>query len=78
MIDESIHTYDDLDIGDIYAVSRNFIVVKRGFINVHSYYIPISKVEGWDGYVHWSRITEEGVKRSYKREKIPDPLKILC
>ena len=31
LIDESINTYDDNDIGDIDAVSRNFIVVKRIF-----------------------------------------------
>jgi hypothetical protein len=32
LINESVHTYDDIDIGDIYAVSRNFIVIKRGFV----------------------------------------------
>jgi hypothetical protein len=51
LINESVHTSDDGDIGDIDAVSRDFIVVKRGFVNVHYYYIPISKVEGWDGKV---------------------------
>jgi hypothetical protein len=48
LIDESVHTSDDIDIGDIDAVSRDFVVVKRGFVNVHYYYIPISKVEGHD------------------------------
>jgi len=47
LIDESVHTYDDIDIGDVYAISRNFIVVKRGFVNIHYYYIPVKKVEGW-------------------------------
>ena len=37
-----------MDIGDIYAVSRNFVVVMRGIINIHYYYIPINKVEAWD------------------------------
>jgi hypothetical protein len=46
LINESVHSSDDEDIDDIYAVSRNFIVVKRGFINVHYYYIPVKKVEG--------------------------------
>ena len=46
LIDESVHTFDDVDIGDIEAVSRDFVVVKRGFVNVHYYYIPINKVEG--------------------------------
>jgi hypothetical protein len=29
LINESVHTSDDIDIGDIYAVNKNFIVVKR-------------------------------------------------
>jgi hypothetical protein len=73
LIDESVHTYDDIDIGDVDAVSRDFVVVKRGYINVHYYYIPMSKVEGWDGHILWLKITEEKVKRDYERGAIPDP-----
>lgn len=73
IIDESVHTSDDEDIGDVEAVNRDFIVVKRGFINVHRYYIPISKVQGWDGNVLWLSIPEETVKADYERDTIPDP-----
>jgi hypothetical protein len=73
LINESVHTSDDVDIGDIYAVSRNFIVIKRGFVNVHYYYIPIKYVEGWDGNVLWLKITESEVKEKYERDTIPDP-----
>ncbi len=73
LINESVHTSDDVDIGDINAVSRDFIVVKRGFINVHYYYIPISKVEGWDGDVLWLKITEKEVEANYERNVVPDP-----
>ena len=73
LINESVHTSDDVDIGDIDAVSRDFVVVKRGFINVHYYYSPISKVEGWDGDVLWLKISEEEVKRNYERDLVPDP-----
>lgn len=73
LIDESVHTSDDEDIGDIDAVNQDFVVVKRGFVNIHYYYIPISKVEGWDGHVLWLKITEKEVKRNYERDLIPDP-----
>ena len=73
LINESVHTSDDLDIGDIDAVSRDIIVVKRGFVNVHYYYIPISKVEGWDGNVLWLKITEKEVTSKYERNTVPDP-----
>ena len=72
LIDESVHTYDDVDIGDVYAISRNFIVVKRGFVNIHYYYIPVKKVEGWDGNVLWLKVTENEIKEKYERDKIPN------
>ena len=73
LLNESVHTSDDVDIGDIYAISRNFVVVMRGIINIHYYYIPINKVEAWDDNVLWLKITENEVKEKYERDKIPDP-----
>jgi hypothetical protein len=35
MINQSVHTADDVDIGDIDALSRDFIVIKRGYLNEH-------------------------------------------
>ena len=73
LISESVHTSDDQDIGDIEAVSRNFIVVRKGLVNVHRYYIPLHRVEGWDGKVVWLKIPEKMVKANYERETAPDP-----
>jgi hypothetical protein len=73
MIDQSVHTTDDIDIGDIDALSRDFIVVKRGYLNEHYYYIPTTKVEGWDGEVLWLKIKEDEVKSKYERQIVPDP-----
>ena len=70
---ESVHTSDDVDIGDIEAINRDFIVVKRGIITVHYYYIPISKVEGWDGHVVWLKIPEKEVEKKYHIDLPPDP-----
>ena len=72
LINESVHTSDDVDIGDIDAVSRDFIVVKRGFVNVHYYYIPIGKAEGWDGNILWLKVPEEYVRKNYERDVVPD------
>ena len=41
LINESVHTINNEDIGDIYAINKFFVVVKKGFINVHFYYIPL-------------------------------------
>jgi hypothetical protein len=74
LINESVHTSDDIDIGDIDAISRDFVVVRRGFVKIHYYYIPITKVEGWDGNVLWLQATESEVKASYERDKAADPI----
>jgi hypothetical protein len=73
MINQSVHTTDDVDIGDIDALSRDFIIVKRGYLNEHYYYIPITKVEGWDGNILWLKVKEDEVKSKYERQIVPDP-----
>ena len=73
LLNESVHTSDDVDIGDVYGISRNFIIVKRGFINIHYYYIPLQYIDGWDGIVLWLKIPESNVTDKYERDKIPDP-----
>lgn len=70
---ESVHTSDDQDIGDIEAINKDLIVVKQGLVNIHRYFIPASKVEGWDGHVVWLKITEDEVKKPYERDRSPDP-----
>lgn len=75
IINESVHTIDDQDIGNVYGVSRFFLVVKRGIFNLHYYYIPLNKIEGRDGNILWLKISEEHVKNNYERDRTPDSLK---
>jgi hypothetical protein len=72
LMNHSVHTKDDIDIGDIFAINRQFIVVVRGFLNVHYYYVPINNAEGWDGNVLWLNISEEEAKIKYERNRYPD------
>ncbi|MDN5868696.1 MAG: hypothetical protein L0H55_15030 [Candidatus Nitrosocosmicus sp.] len=74
LINESVHTSDDLDIGDVYAINKFFLVVKRGYLRMHYYYIPIEKVDGWDGHVLWLALSEEEVIK-YERDIFPNPLR---
>jgi hypothetical protein len=66
LINESVHTVDDVDIGDIDAVNVDFIVVKRRFVNIYYYYIPIHHVEGWDGHVLWLKMAENEIKSNMR------------
>ena len=72
---ESVHTSDDIDIGDIEATSKDTVVVKRGIINVHYYYIPVSLIEGSDEQAVWLTITEQEIKDKYEKDSEPDPAK---
>lgn len=71
LINEAVCTNDEKDIGDIFAINNFFIVVKEGFINTHYYYIPMEKVEGWDGYALWLKINKNEVS-NYERDTFPD------
>jgi hypothetical protein len=59
------------NIGDVEAVSTDKIVVKTGLKGARYYYVPIDKVEGWDGHVVCLNITEDEVKQFESKEK-PD------
>src|ERR687883_1473429 len=69
---EPVHTNDNKDLGDIEAINKDSIVVKRGFKDVHYYYIPISKVDGWDGHVVRLNISESEVISKYESKEKPD------
>jgi len=73
LVGESVHTSDDSDIGEIEGVSNSFVVIKRGLLNVHRYYVPLKKVEGWDNKVVWLNSTEEEVRQKYERDEKPSP-----
>lgn len=77
LVNESVHTSDDSDIGDIEAVNNNFVVIKRGFVNVPYYYIPVSLVEGWDGKVLWLKINEKEVEKNMSVKRNPILIDIM-
>lgn len=61
---ESVHTSDDVDIGDIEAINRDFLVVKKRIHQcVHYHYIPITRIEGWDGHGEWLKIPQQQVEQ---------------
>jgi hypothetical protein len=45
LINESVHTSDEVDIGHINTISRDFIVAKRDLINVQYYYVDCGNAQ---------------------------------
>lgn len=59
------------EIGEVEAVSKDEIVIKKGKRSGKYYYIPVDKVEGWDGHDVYLTITEDEAKQFEKKAK-PD------
>ena len=59
------------EIGEVEAVNKETIVVKKGLRNERYYYVPLDKVEGWDGHVVCLTMTEDEVKQ-FERKVKPD------
>ena len=72
-LNESVHTSDDIDIGDVYAVKRNFVVIKRGLIIYIIIIFLLIRLKDWMVNVLWLKVTEKQVKENYKRNILPDP-----
>lgn len=65
------------DFGDIEGMSRDVVIVKRGYIHKHYYTIPVLKTEGRDGQALWLKIKEDDVKGEYERQVKPNPSQYL-
>lgn len=59
------------EIGEVEAMNKDTIVVKKGRRGGKYYYIPVDKVEGWDGHVVCLTITDDEAKQFEKKAK-PD------
>jgi len=50
---------DGTELGIVYEIGNTYIITKKGTISSHRYYIPISKVQDFDGFVLKINITEK-------------------
>jgi hypothetical protein len=62
-----------LQLGHVEAISRNFLVVKKGLVKVRRFYVPLTQVQGWDGKTVWLKVTEEEAVAKYEKDRRPDP-----
>jgi hypothetical protein len=59
------------EIGEVEAVNKDTVVIKKGKRGGKYYYIPVNKVEGWDGHVVYLTLTDDEAKQFEKKAK-PD------
>jgi len=55
-----------------WSCKPQFHSLKKGLVNIHRYYIPLHRVEGWEGKVVWLKIPKESVKTNFERDTGPE------
>lgn len=61
---------EDVDLGEVQEVGRNFVVTKKGHVNTDSFYIPKYLAQRYDGHTLWFNVSE-GQKIEFKRTAPP-------
>jgi hypothetical protein len=73
VIYKRVRTTDNIDIGDIETVGKEFIVVREGDVKIHHYYIPKSYITNYDGSSLWIDAPSGLVSGKFERETEPTP-----
>jgi hypothetical protein len=56
LISKPVRTTDNHRLGNIQARSKKLFVIKRGYLRVHYYYIPRSKVLRYSEDILWLKM----------------------
>jgi hypothetical protein len=62
-INKSVHTTDGVLIGNIHAIDKDSVVVKRDVVTTIYYHVPGQKLREWDGHALWLNIDDKESKR---------------
>jgi len=63
LINKSVHASDGVILGNIHAIDKHSITVKRDMISTVYYHIPIGKAVHWDGHALWLNIDDKESKK---------------
>lgn len=73
LIGNDVFSKDEVELGKIEAVNKDFVVVKKGAFNAKRYYIFHSFVKGTDGKEVWLKIPSDEAAKYRNDDKIPNP-----
>jgi hypothetical protein len=71
VIHKRVMAADDIDIGDVERVGKEFIVVRQGVAKVHLYYIPKACIINYDGSSLYVNVPSDFVRAKFERQKEP-------
>ena len=59
------------DMGKIKKISKNYLLLQKGKVRKHRFWIPKYIVDAFDGKTLWLLLSEEDVRRKYQYGKEP-------
>ena len=62
---------NDEDLGEVQEVGDTYVLVQKGLISKHKFYIPKYLAEGYDGNTLWFKVSEEEAKSTFVRDSAP-------
>ena len=69
-IDKEVKTADDKSVGEIKAITNDFIQVKKGKVSKKYYFIPKHYLQGYDGEHIWISLTKDELKQFESEKEI--------
>lgn len=61
---------NEVDLGEVQEIGRNFIVTKKGHMELETFYIPKYLAQRYDGHTLWFNVSE-AQKSDFKRPAPP-------
>ncbi|HET7391097.1 MAG TPA: hypothetical protein VFJ51_09760 [Nitrososphaeraceae archaeon] len=71
VIDKTVKSSDNQDIGKVESVSTYYLESKEGHVSKKHYYIPKYYVQGFDGKNLHTSLTKDEIKNRYERDSPP-------
>jgi hypothetical protein len=71
VIDKTVKSSDNQDIGKVESVSTYYLESKEGHVSKKHYYIPKYYVQGFDGKNLHTSLTKDEIKNKYERDSPP-------
>ena len=73
VIHKHVRASDNVDIGDVERVGKEYLVVRQGVAKVHVYYVPKACVSNYDGSYLYLNVPNDFARKRFERDNDPTP-----
>jgi hypothetical protein len=76
VIHKHVRASDNVDIGDVERVGKEYFVVRQGVAKVHVYYVPKACVSNYDGSYLYLNVPNDFARKRFERDNDPTPQEV--